>query len=160
VDQILVAAINTVDEELRKLIGSATTTPATLPDPPPAESFLMANVELSKQPLNILDIEIVRLRKLIGIDTENAKAFERLTQKITRDEGALGKLNREIEAAEKADLHIKELIASRRANYRAVFEGIIDEENAAFKPLQPTERAIAYRARRTPETVFFDTADS
>lgn len=143
VDQILTTALNTVDQEVRKLIGTTTITPAALPDPPPAESFLMANVELSKQPLNILDIEIARLRKLIGIDTENTKAFERLTQKITRDEGTLGKLNREIEAAEKADLAIQELVVSRRTNYRAVVDGIIDEEtqlSSLYSPLK--ERLI------------------
>ena len=43
------------------------------------------------------------LRNLIGIDTEKANAFARLTEKISRDEAALAKLDRDIEIASHAD---------------------------------------------------------
>jgi hypothetical protein len=43
------------------------------------------------------------LRNLIGIDTEKANAFARLTEKICRDEAALAKLDRDIEIASHAD---------------------------------------------------------
>jgi len=82
---------------------------------------------------------VARLRTLIGVDTENAKAFVRLTEKIRRAEIALGKLDRDIAAAENADGRIKELLQNRKENYAAVFDGIIEEENelsALYQPLK------------------------
>ena len=80
-----------------------------------------------------------RLRALIGVDTENAKAFTRLSEKISRDEATLAKLDRNIEAATQADERIRELIQYRRDSYAAVFDGIIEEEkelSALYEPLK------------------------
>jgi len=87
----------------------------------------------------LLDKEVARLRKPIGIDTEKAKAFARLTEKISREEAALAKLEREIETAGHADENIKELIQARRDSYASIFEGTIDEEkelSSLYEPLK------------------------
>jgi AAA domain, putative AbiEii toxin, Type IV TA system len=96
--------------------------------------------------LSLLNKEVARLRALIGIDTENAKAFARLSEKISRDEAALAKLDRDIDLAEKADDRIKELIQSRRDSYASVFDGIIDEErelSALYAPLRARLGTVA-----------------
>jgi hypothetical protein len=78
------------------------------------------------QSLDLLDREIARLRALIGIDTQNTKAFAGLTKKISRDEAALAKLKRDTETATDADERIKELIqanatATARCNLGGCF---------------------------------------
>lgn len=91
------------------------------------------------QTLSLLDKEAARLRGLIGIDSENQKAFSRLTEKISRDDAALAKLDRDIETAGKAEARIKELIAARRDSYAHVFDGIIKEEtelSSLYEPLR------------------------
>jgi hypothetical protein len=97
---------------------------------------------MEEVPLNLLDKEIERLRKLIGIDSENAKIFRRLTEKNSRDEAALAKLDREIEMAEKADVKIAELVESRRASYAAVFEGILEEEKELASLYEPLKQSL------------------
>src|SRR5690606_18436479 len=101
VDTILDNAINAIDAHIRKLSGPAPGEVSIAADAPPsATSFLPDGTELSQHTLSLLNKEVTRLRALIGIDTENAKAFARLSEKISRDEAALAKLDRDIEAAE------------------------------------------------------------
>ena len=140
VDGILAAAIKTVDERIRTMSGPASGeveviagTQASL------VSFLPDGADLGKQTLSLLDKETSRLRSLIGVDEQATKAFARLSEKISRDEAALAKLDRDIDAASKAEERIKELIQARRESYAAVFDGIIDEEkelSALYEPLR------------------------
>ena len=94
---------------------------------------------LGKQTLSLLDKELARLRALMGVDAENAKAFARLSEKISRDEAALAKLERDIEAAGRSEERIRVLIQSRRDSYAAVFDGIIEEEKELFCPVRAIE---------------------
>ena len=98
VDGILAEGIKTIEGRIRGLTGptpgeavadASTSTTSLLPD----------GAELGKQTLSLLDKELARLRALMGVDAENAKAFARLSEKISRDEAALAKLERDIEAA-------------------------------------------------------------
>lgn len=140
VDLILDTAIKVINDRIRTISGpSAGEVVIAAGAPPSATPFLPDGVELAQNTLSLLNKEVVRLRALIGIDTENAKAFARLSEKISRDEAALAKLDRDIEAAQKADERIKELIQSRRDSYASVFDGIIDEErelSALYAPLK------------------------
>lgn len=98
VDGILTAAITATDGHIRALSGPAAGE-AVVPagSPPSATSLLPDGAALDKLTLSLLDKEVARLRALIGIDAENAKAFARLSEKISRDEAALTKLDRDIE---------------------------------------------------------------
>jgi hypothetical protein len=142
VDNILTTAIKAIDDHIRTLSGSALTALPVSAEPPATTSLLPAGAELDKQPLSILDKEVARLRGLIGIDAQNAKTFTRLTEKISRDEAALAKLNRDIETAKKSDERINELIQSRRNNYSAIFDGIINEESELWSLYQPLEARL------------------
>lgn len=140
VDTILDAAIKAIDARIGTLSGP-TPGEVTIADDaaPSAASLLPEGADLSQQTLSLLNKEVARLRALIGIDTENAKAFGRLSEKISRDEAALAKLERDIETAEMADQRIADLIQLRRDSYASVFDGIIDEEkelSALYAPLK------------------------
>jgi hypothetical protein len=140
VDGIVAVAVKAIEGRIRALAGPApgeAIVPAGAP--PSTTSRLVDGAELSKQALSLLDKEVARLRALIGVDAENAKAFARLSEKISRDEAALAKLDRDIETASRAEERIKVLIQLRRDSYAAVFDGIIDEENelsALYEPLK------------------------
>lgn len=160
VDGILSAAIKSIDGRIRVLSGPAPGEVVVAADAKPtASSLLPADQDVRKQTLSLLDKEIARLRALIGVDTENAKAFARLSEKISRDEAGLAKLDRDIEAAQKAEERIQELIQARRASYGAVFDGIIEEEkelSALYEPLKARLEAeegalgkLSFSIRRT-----------
>ncbi|MGA2637071.1 AAA family ATPase [Methylocella sp.] len=137
---ILTAAITAIDKRIRLLSGPADGKVVVPANAPPAPTSLLPDgAVLEGQTLSLLNKEVVRLRALIGIDTVNAKAFARLSEKISRDEAALAKLDRDIETASKAEERIKELIQCRRDSYAAVFDGIIEEEkelSALYEPLK------------------------
>lgn len=84
-DGILATAIKTVDDQIRTLSGPPQAADRAAAPPSPA-SLIPDGTELAQQPLSLLDKEIARLRKLIGIDVQNAKALTRLSEKISRDE--------------------------------------------------------------------------
>ena len=129
VDGILSAAIKAVDANIKTLSGPATGEPRIISDALSAQASLLPDGQpLAEFTLSLLNKEVARLRALIGIDAEKARAFARLSEKISRDEAALAKLDRDINLAEKAENRIKELIQSRRESYASVFDGIIDEE--------------------------------
>lgn len=146
VDGILKSAIKSVDEQIRRLVGTdeddadGEWEDAGIADTlPPTTSLLPEGKELTQIPLNLLDKEIARLRGLIGVDTEKAAAFKRLSEKISREETALAKLDREIQAAEQADDKIKELNEFRNRCYASIFDGIIEEEqelSSLYEPLK------------------------
>jgi energy-coupling factor transporter ATP-binding protein EcfA2 len=140
VDGILNTATRAMDGRIRALSGPAVGEVALVTGAPLSATPLIPDgAALEKQTLSLLNKEVERLRGLIGIDTENAKAFARLSEKISRDEAGLAKLDRDIEAAQKADERIKELIQSRRDSYASVFDGIIDEEReltSLYAPLK------------------------
>lgn len=140
VDTILATAIKAIDGRIKTLSGpAADEVTVAAAAAPPSISFLSEGATLTQNTLSLLNKEVARLRALIGIDTENAKAFGRLSEKISRDEAALAKLDRDIEIAQSADERIKELIQSRRDSYASIFDGIIDEErelSALYAPLK------------------------
>jgi AAA domain, putative AbiEii toxin, Type IV TA system len=140
VDGILTAAVTAIDGLIRALSGPAVGEAVASADTPPSTtSLLPEGAAVDKLTLNLLDKEVARLRALIGVDAENAKAFARLSEKISRDEAALAKLDRGIESANQAEERIKALIRSRRDSYAAVFDGIIEEEkelSALYEPLK------------------------
>lgn len=140
VDDILKSSIATIDERIRILSGPGPGEIVLASDKPPSQiSLLPKDVEIASLTLSLLDKERGRLRLLIGIDAERTKAFARLNEKISRDEAALKRLEREIELANKSADRIRELIQDRRDAYAAVFDGIIEEErelSGLYEPLK------------------------
>jgi energy-coupling factor transporter ATP-binding protein EcfA2 len=107
--------------------------------PIPAAPLIVEGVELAQQSAALLNAEASRLRGLIGIDAANSKKYDRLSEKIAKEEVAIAKLKRDIELAEKADARIAELTEARAAAYRGVFEAIEREArelSILYRPLQ------------------------
>lgn len=140
VDEIIERTMEMIANDIRTLSGPIANEVIVAADASPSTiSLIPPDAELEKQTLSLLDKEVARLRSLIGIDTQNAKAFTRLSDKIIREEAALAKLDREIGMAEKAGEQIKDLIRIRSDSYAAVFDGIIDVEkelSALYEPLK------------------------
>lgn len=140
VDGILASAIKAVDGQIAAMVGvtfkeqelASGTQPSTV-------SLLLDGADLNQQTLGLLEREAARLRVLINVDEQASKAFKRLSEKISREDAALAKLDREIATANQADARIKELIEERRTSYAAVFDGILEEEkelSALYEPLK------------------------
>ena len=143
VSAIITESIKAVDDRIRLLSEPIQDeAPDSRSASTPAESLLPKDAVLSEQPLNVLEKEVARLRALIGIDAEKSKAYARLSEKISREEAALAKLDRDIEIAKGADARIKELIKARRESYGGVFEGILEEEKELAKLYRPLKERL------------------
>ncbi|MCX5565654.1 TrlF family AAA-like ATPase [Alcaligenes phenolicus] len=148
VDDILDRKIASVEKEIKTFVGSDSEETdiewdaVDSEEKPSDESFLPEGKELTQVPLNLLDKEIARLRNLIGIDTEKSKAFKRLSEKISREEAALKKLEREIQVAEQADEKIKELSQFRNRCYVSIFDGIVAEERELTSLYEPLKHRL------------------
>lgn len=91
-------------------------------------SFLTTGQDLIAHTYEVLTQELNRLQKLIGIDTENARQFTRISERIIKTEGDLEKLNNQIVDATGAQARIDNHITVRRNSYREVFNAILIEE--------------------------------
>lgn len=129
VDAILAAEIRATADRAKLLSGPAKgEIEPDLKLPPSDTPFIPLAADLSSQTLSLLDKELTRLRRLVGIDAENAKKLTKLSEKIAKDESFLAKLDKEIELARVADARIKELVEDRKKAYARVFDAIVDEE--------------------------------
>jgi energy-coupling factor transporter ATP-binding protein EcfA2 len=111
--------------------------------PPSTAPYIQQTADLSKQTLSLLEKELTRLRRLVGIDSENAKKLTKLSEKIAKDESALAKLDKEIELARQADARIKELVEDRKNAYAGVFDAIIEEERELSDLYAPLKANLA-----------------
>ncbi|MCH9674389.1 MAG: ATP-binding protein [Gammaproteobacteria bacterium] len=117
-------------------------------EPPYAEdapdlTLLPADTPLTKLTSSLLDAEVKRLGALIGIDQTRQKAFKQLTEKISRMEAAIAKVDRQIASAEEAGKRITELIQIRKDNYVGVFAGVIAEETALADLYAPLAKRLS-----------------
>src|SRR5262249_20843528 len=80
VDEILTRHIGAIDGHIRNLTGPAVGEAAEQ-DKPSETPFIAAGAVLATQTLSLLDKEVRRLRAVIGIDAEHARAFSRLSEK-------------------------------------------------------------------------------
>lgn len=129
VDDILAKKL----QEARKIVSAlsgplAGEVQPNLQQPPVASPYIAPDVDLSKQTLSLLEKEQTRLRRLVGIDSANAKKLATLSEKITKQEGALDRLAKEIVRAVQSDVRITELIEQRKRAYEGIIEGLAQEE--------------------------------
>lgn len=144
VDSIITAAINTVEGQIAAMVGVPYMETESVPETPASTvSLLPDGADLSQQTLGLLDREVARLRALITVDEQATRMFKRLSEKISRDEAALAKLDRDIATANQAEARIKELIEERRASYAAVFDGILEEEKELSALYDPLKQRLA-----------------
>lgn len=98
---------------------------------------------LSTQSLSLLIRERDRLQTLAGIDAQNSRRYRALTEKITRADTALAKLNLDIERAIKAEDMLVVLRTARIAAYKGIFTAVLDEETELTQLYAPLSDRIA-----------------
>lgn len=144
VDDILAAEIKATADRAKHLSGPAKgEIEPELKVPPSTTPYILQAADLSNQTLSLLEKELTRLRRLVGIDSENAKKLTKLSEKITKDESSLTKLDKEIELARQADIRIKELIGERKNAYAGVFDAIIEEERELSELYAPLKANLS-----------------
>ncbi len=142
VDTLLTEHIKQARLLIAELQGPAITDPAVQPNPDPAVALISPGTRLADQSLSLLERELDRLRTLVGVDTQNAKRFTTLSEKITKAEAALNKVLQQIERAQGADERIRVLVEARRAAYAAIFEAIVEEEKELIDLYGPIKSRI------------------
>ena len=114
------------------------------PKAPPSEAALISDTaDLTSQTLSLLEKELDRLRRLVGVDDEKAKKYVKLSEKISKDELLLAKLKANLERANGAGSRIDALTEQRRQLYVDVFQAILDEEkelSSLYAPLADSIR--------------------
>jgi energy-coupling factor transporter ATP-binding protein EcfA2 len=129
VDGLLTAEIKAAADRVKLLSGPAQG--EIVPDlqqPAVTTPYIPLSENLTAQTLSLLEKELTRLQRLIGVDTENANKLARLSEKIAKDESALAKLDKDIGLAKTADERIKQLVEERKNTYAGVFDAIVEEE--------------------------------
>ncbi|MDG0835747.1 hypothetical protein EXH51_23745 [Pelomonas saccharophila] len=142
VDTILTTKIEETKRVLRTLEG-VPPDPAVVAGSDPNVPLVGINDDLSKHTLNILERELERLRKLVGMDAQNARRFKAISDKVSKAKIALEKTDAEIVKSKGADERIGDLRLQRRAAYAGVFQAVVDEEAALTELYQPLKARIA-----------------
>ncbi|AGA76201.1 ATP-binding protein [Pseudomonas plecoglossicida] len=142
VDPLLNNRIQQASALVDALRGPAEIYPLTETDLDTAIELIPMDADLSAQPLRLLELELVRMRALVGVDAQNAKRFTTLSDKITKSEAALAKVLQQIDRAQGADERIRDLIDARRTAYAAIFEAIIEEEKELVDLYAPIKSRI------------------
>ena len=138
---MVTAAIADADRRIANFKGPAIARIAD-DDAVPTESLLQKDVLLQDQPLSYLDAEISRLTRSVGIASENAKTYARLSEKITASEAAIAKLERQIMLADAASARITTLQSARADHYRQTFAAIVSEEEELRRLYEPLKAQI------------------
>ncbi|EOX9900098.1 TPA: TrlF family AAA-like ATPase [Pseudomonas aeruginosa] len=142
VDLLLTEQIKQASLLIAELQGPANTDPMVQANPDPTVALISLDSSLANQSLSLLERELARIRTLVGVDTQNAKRFTTLSDKITRAETALNKVLQQIERAQGADERIRVLLDTRRTAYAAIFEAIVEEEKELVDLYGPIKSRI------------------
>ncbi|OBS10156.1 TrlF family AAA-like ATPase [Acidihalobacter prosperus] len=142
VDALLTERIEQAKVAVAALNGPVRTGSEAQTNVDPTVALIPENANLEDQPLSLLEQELARLRKLVGVDEQNAKRFATLSEKITKSETALRNVVRQIERIHGADERIRALIEARRSSYTAIFEAIVEEEQELANLYAPIKTRI------------------
>jgi energy-coupling factor transporter ATP-binding protein EcfA2 len=143
VDAILRDRIADADKVVRLLVGPRDGEPQYDPKAPPSDVTLIPEpATLTDQTLSLLEKELDRLRRLVGVDEEKAKKYSKLSEKISKDELLLAKLKADLERANGAGPRIDTLTEQRRQLYVNVFQAILDEEKELSRLYAPLADSI------------------
>jgi energy-coupling factor transporter ATP-binding protein EcfA2 len=142
VDSLLTERIKQASLLVATLKGPAKTDPVVQQNPDPMVALISPGANLADQTLSLLERELSRLRALVGVDAQNAKRYAALSEKITKADGALTKVLRQIEHIQGADERIHALIETRREAYAGIFEAIVEEEQELETLYAPIKERI------------------
>ncbi|MCH4565256.1 AAA family ATPase [Halomonas sp. EGI 63088] len=143
VDTLLANRLRQVNSLVAELKGPSDVTPPISEGADPNVSLIPEGADLNQQTLSLLDCEVARLNLLVGADSTKIKRYSALSDKITKAESALVKLDEQIERAREANVRIKELTQLRRTAYEGVFEAIVEEEQELKDLYAPIQQRVA-----------------
>lgn len=129
VDTLVEQKLKAVEQVIVKIQGLPIVPDADPGEPDLAIPLIAADAILSDQSLSMLSLELERLGGQIGTDNANAKRFRELSDKITKAETALGKIEKQIVHINGADDRITEFLNARKQAYQGRFEALTEEEN-------------------------------
>nr|WP_232447720.1 AAA family ATPase [Burkholderia ubonensis] len=143
VDGTLRERVHLAKLELARLEGAPLSAALEAQQIDPEVALIADDAELGQQTLRLLEAERNRLQKLAGVDEQNARRYKLLTDKITKAEVALAKVNGDIERAGKADEKLVSLREQRRDAYQGIFDAVIEEELELAALYAPLKERIA-----------------
>lgn len=132
--------------ETRRLLRSLEGEPLAAAQQPPADPnvpLVGDQDDLSKHPLNLLERELERLRKLVGMDAQNGRRFRAIAERVSKAKVALSKVDAEIVKGNGAAERIEALRQQRLTAYIGVFQAVLDEEEALAELYAPLKIRIA-----------------
>lgn len=132
VDSVIAGNLGTARKGAKDWKGAAQAQPDD-----PAVSLIPAGAELERQPLALLEAEVIRLEKLIGEDKDAARKFAAVSKRITEEAVALQRLEERLADCEGAKGRAAALVVEREAAYQRVFEAIVAEENVLRELYRP-----------------------
>ncbi|WP_434572397.1 AAA family ATPase [Pseudomonas sp. Z3-6] len=142
VDTLLAQRLSQVKALAEKLQGPSELDPPINEEADPSIPLIPDGAELQIQTLALLDRELIRLNLLVDADKTKVKRYSALSDKITKAENALTKLDEQIDRAQEADAKIRDLIQLRRTSYEGVYEAIVEEEQELKALYAPIQRRI------------------
>jgi len=134
VNKVVADQLKQVTDEIVALTGSAPYQGTITAQTPP---FVTDYSKLAFQTFNVLSDEVKRLQALIGVDTNNAQLYTRLSEKIVREEAELENFKKGLKEAEEAPDRIKTYLEKRKAAYQNIFESILAEQDELTKLYEP-----------------------
>lgn len=143
VDQTLQEHIKNATSESIRICGTLPTATDPMVDADPNVPLIADDANLSEVTVVLLQQELARLGKLIGIDAQNTKRFAALNDKIAKAAKSLEKLNAQIEKSKTAEERIQVLILRRREAYAGVFGAIVDLEKQLGLLYAPLARNLS-----------------
>ncbi len=133
VDTILTENLTGARKGSESWTGTAPTTPASAETP-----LIGAEADLGRQPLALLQAEILRLEKLVSLDRDTANKLSALSKKITEESVAHDRLKETLSDCERARDRATQLVLERETTYARVFEEVLAEQavlTALYAPL-------------------------
>lgn len=141
VDSVLAQRVQETKGLLRIFEGEPTA-PTESAEPDPNVPLVGAEDDLSKLPLALLERELDRLRRLVGMDAQNARRFKMIADKVSKAKLALEKIDADIRKGEGAAERMEGLRQQRRAAYVGIFQAVLEEEAALTDLYQPLKARI------------------
>lgn len=89
------------------------------------KSLLPAGKSFEELSYNLLQSEVARIDKLIGIDKDNAQKVKQLNEKLQREQTQASNLEAQIEASKNADEQVPAVQEQRKVAYKSVFDTLI-----------------------------------
>lgn len=105
----------------------------------PTVAIVGDEADLDKQPLALLEAEILRLQKAINVDKDTANKYAAISKRVDEETAAIVKLQERLGDCEGAAGRIKQAQADRESAYKGVFDSIAKEQgvlNDLYAPLR------------------------